>query len=117
MAIQEHGTGSQRENTVNLSIVLRRHLGQRTVLGVAIPMLDDYLLASRAGRVPNGLTEKRIEEGFRQLASEFLHSDFHSTYIARRLGKAGFLDLTEGRYRLRPSLLANTTVGELDQLK
>jgi hypothetical protein len=80
-------------------------------------MLDDYLLASGAGLIPDGLTEKQIEEGFRQLASEFLHSDFHSTYIARRLGKAGFLDLVDGRYRLRPSLLLNTTVEELVQLK
>jgi hypothetical protein len=87
------------------------------VLGVAIPILNDYLLASRAGRIPEGLNEKQIEEGFRQLASEFLHSDFHSTYIARRLGRAGFLDLADGMYRLRPSLLVNTTCEELEQLR
>ena len=87
------------------------------MLGVAIPILNDYLLASRAGRIPEGLNEKQIEEGFRQLASEFLHSDFHSTYIARRLGRAGFLDLADGMYRLRPSLLVNTTCEELEQLR
>jgi hypothetical protein len=97
--------------------VLRGHLGQRTVLGVAIPVLDDYIFAARAGRSTEGLTEKQIEGGFRQLATRFIHSDYHSTYIARRLGKAGFLDFANGRYTIRPSLLVSITVDELDRLK
>jgi hypothetical protein len=117
IGMQKFGPSDQSVNTKNLCSSLRRHLGQRTVLGVAIPILNDYLLASRAGRIPEGLNEKQIEEGFRQLASEFLHSDFHSTYIARRLGRAGFLDLADGMYRLRPSLLVNTTCEELEQLR
>jgi len=97
--------------------MLRKHLGQRTVLGVAIPILQDFVRASSEGRLSDGLTEREIEEGFRKLAAEFIHSDFHSTYIARRLGSAGFLDLAGGRYRLRSALLADTTVEEVDQLR
>jgi hypothetical protein len=101
----------------NLSEILRRHLGQRTVLGVAIPVLDDYLLNQEAGRTTEGLTEKEIEKGFRDLASQFIHSDYHSTYIARRLGKSGFLDLSNGRYKLRGSMLAKTSVEDLHKLR
>jgi hypothetical protein len=102
---------------MNLCTMLRKHLGQRTVLGVAIPILQDFVRASSEGRLSDGLTEREIEEGFRKLAAEFIHSDFHSTYIARRLGSAGFLDLAGGRYRLRSALLADTTVEEVDQLR
>lgn len=97
--------------------VLRTHLGQRTVLGVAIPVLENHLIASRAGRATDGLTEKEIADGFNLLATQFIHSDYHSTYIARRLGRAGFLDLKNGKYRLRPSLLEGTTLDELNDLK
>ena len=97
--------------------MLRKHLGQRTVLGVGIPLLDDYLAAARDGRVSEGLTEKQIEDGFRKLATQYIHSDYHSTYIARRLGRAGFVDFTDGRYRLRPSLLESSTLDELDRLR
>ena len=87
------------------------------MLGVAIPVLDDYILATRAGHATDGLTERQIEDGFKQLASQFIHSDYHSTYIARRLGKLGFLNISDGRYRLRPSLLVDITVSELEQLR
>jgi len=87
------------------------------VLGVAIPVLEDHVRAAKAGRITYGLSEKEIADGFNRLASQFIHSDYHSTYIARRLGKAGFLDLSNGRYRLRPALLADTTAEELEQLK
>lgn len=101
----------------NVLTVLRRHLGQRTVLGVAIPVLDDYLLAAKAGKTPDGLTEKEISQGFNQIAAQFLHSDYHSTYIARRLGKAGFLDFANGKHKLRESLMSGTTIEELEQLR
>ncbi len=87
------------------------------MLGVAIPVLEDHVRAAKAGRITYGLSEKEIADGFNRLASQFIHSDYHSTYIARRLGKAGFLDLSNGRYRLRPALLADTTAEELEQLK
>ena len=80
-------------------------------------MLDDHVRSTRAGKASEGLTEKQIENGFRQLAAAFIHSDYHSTYIARRLGRSGFLDFLDGKYRLRPSLLEGTTADELDQLK
>ena len=117
MAKQRPGPSGQPGGNRSLSGVLRRHLGQRTVLGVAIPVLDDYLRHTRTGKATDGLTEKEIECGFRQLASQFIHSDYHSTYTARRLGKAGFLTIENGRYRLRPSLLTNTTHEELDELR
>jgi hypothetical protein len=104
-------------NKKNICTVLRRHLGQRTVLGVAIPILEEYIIATRAGHAPNGLTERQIEDGFQQLATQFIHSDYHSTYIARRIGRSGFMDFTNGRYRLRPSLLSDVTLDELNHLR
>jgi hypothetical protein len=68
-------------------------------------------------REQDGLTEKEIEEGFRQLATLFIHSDYHSTYIARRLGKSGFVDIADGRYKLRPSLLERMSICEIEQLR
>ena len=97
--------------------MLRRHLGQRTVLEVAIPVLGDYVLAAKAGQITEGLTGKQIADGFNQLASQFIHSDYHPKYTARGLGERGFRDHSNGRYRLRPSLLVDTTIEELDQLK
>jgi hypothetical protein len=114
---ERFGPGIRTGNTKNLCSVLRKHLGQRTVLGVGIPLLDDYSAAARDGRVSEGLTEKQIEDGFRKLATQYIHSDYHSTYIARRLGRAGFVDFTDGRYRLRPSLLESSTLDELDRLR
>ena len=117
MGTREIRRTGQGRKTGDLCAILQRHLGQRTVLGVAIPMLDDYLLEAKAGLNSDGLTEKQIEDGFRALATQFIHSDYHSTYVARRLGKGGFLDLVDGKYRLRPSLLVGTTIEELDQIR
>jgi len=115
--MKKSGPNSQSGSTGNLRSVLRRHLGQRTVLGVAIPVMDDYILAVKAGQITEGLTGKQIANGFNQLASQFIHSDYHPTYITRGLGERGFLEHSNGRYRLRPSLLVDTTVEELDHLK
>src|SRR5579863_7919506 len=114
---QESSPRKRDRSSRNLCTILRRHLGQRTVLGVAIPVLEDYILSAKAGEITGGLAEKDISDGFNRLAKQFIHSDYHSTYIARRLGRAGFLDLSDGKYRLRPSLLLDATVGELEQLK
>ena len=115
--MQKFGPSSQSSDTGTLRSVLLKHLGQRTVLGVAIPALDDYVRATKAGQITEGLTGKQIADGFNQLALQFIHSDYHPTYISRGLGERGFLDHSNGRYRLRPSLLVDTTVEELDQLK
>ena len=96
--------------------VLRRHLGHRTVLGVAIPVLAHYIKAARQGRVSEGLTEKQIETGFRQLLTKFIRSDYHSTYIDRPLGERGFLEPSKGRYRIRESLLVGVDIEELERL-
>ena len=84
---------------------------------MGLPLLNDYLAVARDGRVSDGLTEKQIEDGFRKLATQYIHSDYHSTYLARRLGRAGFVDLAGGKYRLRPALLENTAIEELDRLQ
>ena len=97
--------------------VLRRHYGARTVLGVAIPILDEHIRAVKGGKAPRGLSEREIIEGFRQLAKEFLHSDYHSTYILRPLGKGGFLDFDSDRYFVRPSLIKNMAIDQIEQLR
>jgi len=96
--------------------LLRKHLGQGTVLGVAIPVLADHIEAAKEGTSPGGLTEKQIEAGFRQVLAEFVKSDYHSTYIHRRLGASGFLEPLKGKYRIRRSLLAGLTVEDLERL-
>jgi hypothetical protein len=96
--------------------VLRTHLGQRTVLAVAIPVLENQIKAMKQGAVVEGLTEKQIEVGFRNITSKFIKSDYHSTYIQRRLGTRGFLELSGSRYRLRKELLG-ATLQELEQLR
>ena len=101
----------------NICTVLRRHLGQRTVLGVAIPILAEYIEAAKEGREPRGLTEKQIESGFNQLAGKFIKSEYHSTYIDRRLGRRGFLELVDDRYKMRQALVAGLSAQKLEQLQ
>lgn len=99
----------------NISAILRRHVGQRTVLGVAIPILSAHIEAAKSGRRSVGLTEKQIERAFRELNSEFVKSDYHSTYLHR--GLARFLEARENRYKIREDLLADISVKELEQLR
>ncbi len=63
-----------------------------------------------------GLTEKQIEAGFRELSAKFLKSDYHSTYVDRRLGQRGFLDLSGNKYQIRRALLDGVSLDELKQL-
>lgn len=100
----------------NICTILRKHLGQRTVLGVAIPILVDHIRAAKKGKGASGLTEKEIASGFNQLAGRYIKSEYHSTYIDRRLGKRGFLDFEGDRYKIRQGLLAGLSVEELDHL-
>lgn len=97
--------------------VLRKHLGQRTVLGVAIPVLADHVDAARRGVTTEGLTERQIEAGFRKTLAKFIRSDYHSTYIDRRLGARGFLEFSNGRYRLRQSLLQDLQIRDVELLR
>jgi len=106
----------RRQKVKNLSAILRRHAGQRTVLGVAIPVLTGLIQALRQETEFAGLTEPEIESGFRQLCGQFIKSDFHSTYIVRRLSPRSFLEFHEGRYRFRGELLQGATLLELEQL-
>ncbi|MFI5385466.1 MAG: hypothetical protein ACHQ50_05020 [Fimbriimonadales bacterium] len=45
-----------------------------------------------------------------------MKSDFHPTYIQRRLGPNGFLEVVGDRYRIRPKLLASVPLTELESL-
>ncbi|MBI1903215.1 MAG: hypothetical protein HYS13_19105, partial [Planctomycetia bacterium] len=109
---------SKRTGSTDQTIchVLRRHRGQRTVLAVALPVLAAQLNAVRMRREFSGLTEKEIQRGFCEIAGKYLKSDYHSTYIARRLGPRGFLETIDGRYRIRQSLLKRVSIEELAAL-
>ena len=100
----------------SIATILRKHLGQRTVLGVAIPILADHVRAAKVGKGASGLTEKEIESGFKQLAGRYIKSEYHSTYIDRRLGQRGFLEIVGERYKIREGLLAGLSPGELESL-
>ena len=82
-------TQQSRHAKRNICAILTKHLGQRTVLGVAIPVLAGHLSAAEGVAEFEGLTEQEIEVGFRELAASFITSDYHSTYIDRRLGPRG----------------------------
>ncbi len=96
--------------------ILSPHLGHRTVLGIAIPVLAGHIAATKSGSTFRGLTEHEIEVGFRQIASTFIKSEYHSTYIDRRLGPRGFLELDSARYRLREAALQGLTLDDLEAL-
>lgn len=108
---------TKRRSERNLSVILRSCLGQRTVLGVAIPVLSGHIEAARRAVKFRGLSERQIQEGFNQLAGQFIKSDYHSTYIDRRLGRRGFLELSEDRYRMRAPLLDGLGIEDLEQLR
>jgi hypothetical protein len=97
--------------------VLRRHLGERTVLCVAIPILRGYAKSLRLSAPFDGLTEKEIANGFRELTKTFGNSDYHSTYIQRRLGPRGFLETVRAKYRFRPSLIETVSAETLELLE
>src|SRR5207237_9404129 len=72
--------------------------------------------AMRCSKEFAGLTAKEIETGFRVLSGKFLHSQFHTTYIDRRLGPRSFLEFAQGRYRFRKQLLDNLSLHDLERL-
>lgn len=97
--------------------ILRSCLGQRTVLGVAIPVLSGHIDAGRRGVKFGGLSEKQIQKGFNELAGKFIKSDYHSTYIDRRVGRRGFLEFSGDRYQIRAALLDGLGIDDLEQLR
>lgn len=100
----------------NVCSVLRSHLGQRTVLGIAVPILSEHIQASKKGLVAEGLTEGEIRAGFRELAGRFIKSEYHPTYIDRGMGRRGFLELSGQKYRIRQTLLEGVSLAELEVL-
>ncbi len=83
---------------------------------MAIPILSAQVAATRAGQPFLGLSAKEIEAGFCELCGKYLHSQFHTTYIDRRLGPRSFLVLDQDLYRFRPALLEGVSLSELEKL-
>lgn len=108
---------TKRRPEKNLSAILRSRLGRLTVLGIAIPIMSGYINALRDGVKFDGLTERQIQEGFNELAGKFIKSEFHSTYVYRPLGRRGFLEISEERYRIRARLLEGLGLDELQRLR
>jgi hypothetical protein len=107
----------KKRSEQSISDVLREYLGQRTVLGVAIPVLSAHIEAAESGSRFQGLSERQIQQGFRELVGRFIKSDYHSTYIDRRLGRRGFLELSGDRYRIRATLLEGIALNDLKRLR
>lgn len=108
--------GKKRITTRNICTVLLRKLGQRTVLGVAVPILEGHVRAMKNGQIFEGMTARQVERGFKDLSHRFLNSDFHSTYMVRPLGERGFLERIDDRFRIRSTLLVGLTITELENL-
>lgn len=96
--------------------VLRRHAGQRTVLYVALAILAEHRRTIAAGTACAGLLERDIVKVFRDFAKQYGHSDYHPTYIQRRLGHRGFLEVIGSKYRFRSALMTGATTAQLDEL-
>ncbi len=96
---------------------LRKHLGQRTVLYVGIPILNEHIRSLETNSLCAGLEEREIVKVFRQLAGQYGHSDYHPTYIQRRLGHRGFLEFKGNKYRFRSTLMLGVAATELAGLR
>ena len=110
---------SLRRTPLNKTILdaLRKHSGQRTVLYVALSILDEHAQSLRAGKSCEGCLERDIVKVFRALAKQYGHSDYHPTYVQRRLGHGGFLELNGSRYRFRTALMSDVTADQLGALR
>lgn len=82
-----------------------------------MPVLSAHIEALEQGKPAPGLTEKEIEAGFNELASKFLRSEYHPTYVQRRLGPHGFLEVNGGRYSIRRDLLGGVALREMIDLR
>jgi len=112
----ELGVSSKRQPAQTLPALLGKYRGQRTVLGIALPVLAGHISALNRGIKFDGLTEDAIRIGFNELAGRFIKSEYHSTYLARRLGRHGFLELAGDKYFFPARLLAELKLSELEQL-
>ncbi len=108
---------ASNRNERNILDALRRHSGKRTVLYVVLPILDEHIKALNAGRQCDGLPERDIVKVFRSYARQYGHSDYHPTYIQRRLGHRGFLELNGSKYRFRPALMIGVAPAQLESLR
>jgi hypothetical protein len=86
------------------------------VLGIALPVLAGHIDALQRRVKFDGLTEGQIQAGFKELAKKFIKSEYHSTYVDRRLGRRGFLEFSGERYRIRASLLDGIKLEDLERL-
>ncbi len=109
----QKSTGRDKQTIID---VLRRHAGKRTVLYVALPILAEHRRALETERVCPGLAERAIVKVFRELARQYGQSDYHPTYIQRRLGPTGFLEVVGSQYRFRSALMAGLTASRIDDL-
>jgi hypothetical protein len=73
--------------------------------------------AAKHGRIFPGLTERQIADGFRALCARYIKSDYHSTYVQRRLGPRGFLEPAGDRYVMRAALLMGVDLIALKRLR
>jgi hypothetical protein len=55
------------------------------VLGIALPVLAGHIDAFKRRVKFDGLTEGQIQAGFKELVGKFIKSEYHSTYVDRRL--------------------------------
>jgi len=100
----------------NLRTVLETKRGQRTNLGVAIPVMRAYLESRRSGTPFVGLTEAEIKTGFDELATEYIASEWHPTYLHRAVGPRGFLEERGGRFCLRETLLEGLEPTDIERI-
>ncbi len=85
-------------------------------MGIAIPVLAGHIDALKRRVNFEGLTEGQIQAGFKELVGKFIKSEYHSTYVDRRLGRRGFLEFSGERYRIRAPLLDEIEPDELERL-
>ncbi len=64
-----------------------------------MPILAGEIDALKDGIEFEGSPENQIRIGFNDLVGRFIRSEYHSTYIDRRLGSRGFLELAGEKYR------------------
>lgn len=96
---------------------LVKQVGRRTVLGVAIPILEAMLAMPQDGATFPGITASEIKSGFASLAGKYLRSEFSTTYLARPLSPSGFLEFRQGLYRFRPTLIQGMAYNDIASLR
>lgn len=101
----------------SLRDVLLRQAGRKTVLGVVLPVLDAHIANLLRGTTFRGLTSSEIRIEFEKIASQYLTTEYSTTYPNRQLSTRGCFILTADRYKLRPELVSGLGLPELEQLR